>query len=136
MGKKNPGKSLGKWKTIRVRRDSLALMHAAIRDYSCPASIDPLWRDNEKTNDSRVADIACRLASDQITGKLNERMQSEIKKGAADIYYLALVRVAALFGATVQMQKDGSALICPPDGEDISVPAPPDNPLPRVPTVH
>ena len=136
MKKRPPEKSQAKWKTIRVRRASLALMHAVLRDYSCPASIAPLWRDDEKPNDSRAVDIACRLASEQITGKLFERMQPEMKKGAADIYYLALVRVAALFGATVQMLEDGSAVIRPPDGEDIPVPAPPEVQLPRVPTVH
>ena len=111
-------------------------MHAAIRDYSCPAFIQPPWWDDDNTSDSRAADIACRLASEQITGKLLERLQPEIKKAAADVYHLALVQVAALFGATVQILEDGSAVIRPPDGEDIPVPAPPKVLLPRVPTVH
>ena len=136
MKKQGSEKSPGKWKTIRVRRESLALMHAAIRDYSCPAYLQPPWWDDEKPNDSRAAGIACRLASEQITGKYAEKMEPEMKKAAADIYHLALVRVAALFGATVQMLEDGSAFIHRPDGEDVPVPPPPEVRLPRVPTVH
>ena len=136
MKKRKPKKPQVKWKTIRVRRDSLALMHAAIRDYACPAYLQPPWWDDEKENDSRAADIACRLASDQITGKLAERQVPGMKKGAADIYHLALVRVAALFGATVQILEDGSALIQKPDGEGIPVPPPPKVQLPKGPTIN
>ena len=35
MKKQGSEKAPGKWKTIRVRRESLDLLHAAIRDYSC-----------------------------------------------------------------------------------------------------
>lgn len=136
MKKRKPEKTLGKWKTIRIRRASLALMHAAIRDYACPAYLQPPWWDNDNANDSRAADIACRLACEQITGKLAERQVPEMKKGAADIYHLALVRVAALFGATVQILADGSALIQKPDGEGIPVPPPPEGRLPKGPTIN
>ena len=136
MKKRKPKTPLGAWKTIRVRRASLALMHAAIRDHACPAYIEPAWWGDDNTNDSRAADIAFRLASDQITGKLAERQVPEMKKGAADIYHLALVRVAALFGATVQILADGSALIQKPDGEGIPVPPPPEGRLPKGPTIN
>ena len=137
MKKQGSEKAPGKWKTIRVRRESLDLMHAAIRDYSCPAYIQPPWWDDKKPNDSRAADIACRLASEQITGKFAERQAPEMKKAAADIYHLALVRCAALFGAAVEIAEDGSAFIHPLDGkrEAIQVPGAPEVRLPRVPSV-
>ena len=142
MKKQGSEKAPGKWKTIRVRRESLDLMHAAIRDYSCPAYIQPPWWDDDTANDSRAADIACRLASEQITGKFAERQAPEMQKAAADIYHLALVRVAALFKAAVVMLEDGSAVIYPPDreggigiGEGIDLPGAPEIRLPRVPSV-
>ena len=140
MKKQGSEKAPGKWKTIRVRRESLDLMHAAIRDYSCPAYIQPPWWDDDTANDSRAADIACRLASEQITGKLSERQAPEMQKAAADIYHLALVRVAALFKAAVVICEDGSVVIYPPGegngiGEGIDLPGAPEMRLPRVPSV-
>ena len=135
MKKQGSEKAPEKWKTIRVRRESLDLIHAAIRDYSCPGYIQPPWWDDEKPNDSRAADIACRLASEQITGKFAERQAPEMKKAAADIYQLALVRCAALFGAAVVILEDGSAVIYPPDREGIDLPGAPEVRLPRVPSV-
>ena len=137
MKKQGSEKAPGKWKTIRVRRESLDLMHAAIRDYSCPAYIQPPWWDDDTANDSRAADIACRLASEQITGKLSERQAPEMQKAAAYIYQLGLARCAALFGAAVEITEDGSAFIHPLDGkrEAIQVASAPEIRLPMVPSV-
>ena len=62
-------RTLGKWKTIRVRRRSLDLMHAVTRANPCPKSFVP-YIDVETLNDSTVFDVACELASRQISGTL------------------------------------------------------------------
>ena len=111
------------------------MLHAAIRAKPCPKSFVP-YVDVETIKDSHAFDIASHLATLQLTGELFEMMAPEMEKAAADIYHLALVRVAALFGATVQILEDGSALIQKPDGKDSLVPQPPEFQFPRVPTVH
>ena len=116
---------LGNWKTIRVRRKWLDLMHAVTRANPCPTSFVP-YLDVENLNDADVVAIACELAAHQIGGKLFKDVAQKLYRWMDILQQNGAAQVAAHLGATIRTEPDGTYTIVKARGREIPLP-----PLPR-----
>ena len=129
MPKEN-AKTLGKWKTIRVRRANLDRLRATVRANPCPKSFVPFF-DVKSVNDSTLFDISCELSINQINGRLFKDVEQKLYRWMDILQQNGAAQVAANFGASIRKEPDGSFVLIKARGREIPLPPLPAPELPR-----